>query len=279
MFRALNTVIITPWTLGAGMCKHTPSEDGQHTDQYHATQNEQGELDYPWVTLGYGTSQNHNIAELTQHRPAAHPVLALLSKAQTRPLYHHHLIPAGEGKTGRSPVSVSPPPASSVLASKVSEFTRAPQSSAAVGPGGQKRQAKQAKTGGVTVTWDSQRAEELVMKRCHTRHYSSLPKTLYSAVVPKQHQGNERFTSYCPPLIQNTPSFWEQLHRQLQSSFSWTRPVMFTKLCVLQDFLTSARLHPCRMWVFTATTELLTANTFWLKCEVHILLNSRPKWS
>lgn len=135
------------------------------------------------------------------------------------------------------------------------------------GPGGQKRQAKQAKTGGVTVTWDSQRAEELVMKRCHTRHYRGLPKTLYSAVVPKQHQGNERFTSYCPPLIQNTPSFWEQLHRQLQSSFSWTRPVMFTKLCVLQDFLTSARLHPCRMWVFTATTELLTANTFWLNVK------------
>lgn len=99
MFRALNTVIITPWTLCAGMCKHTPSEDGQHTDQHHTTQYEQCELDYQWVTLGYDTSQNYNIAVLTQHWPAAHPVLALLSKAQTRPLYHHHLIPAGERKS------------------------------------------------------------------------------------------------------------------------------------------------------------------------------------
>lgn len=146
--------------------------------------------------------------------------------------------------------------------------------------GGQKRQAKQAKTGqGVTITWDSQWAKELVMERCHTCHYLSLPKTRYSAVTPKQHQCNERFTSYWPPLIQNTPNFWERLHRQLQSSFSRTRPLMFTKLCVLQDFLTSARLHTCRMWVFTATTKLVTANTFWLKCEVHVQLNSTPKWS
>lgn len=187
----------------------------------------------------------------------------------------------GRGRAGGRFVSVSPPLASRVLTSKVSEFTRAPRSSAAVGPGGQKRQAKQAKTGGVPIAWDSQWAEELVMKRCHTCHYLSLPKTLYSAVVPKQHQcsESERFTSYCPPLIQNTPSFWEQLHRQLQSSFSRTRPLMFTKLCVLQDFLTSARLHPCRMWVFTATAKLVTANTFWLECEVNVQLNSRPKLS
>lgn len=167
---------------------------------------------------------------------------------------------------------------SSVLASKVSEFTQAPPSSAPVGLGRQKRQAKQAKPGGgkvTTITWDSQWAKELVMEGCHTCHYLSLPKTLYSAVISKQHQCNERATSYCPPLIQNAPNFWEQLHRQLQSSFSRTRPLMFTKLCVLQDFLTSARLHTCRMWVFTATTKLVTANTFWL----HVQLNSRPKWS
>lgn len=185
----------------------------------------------------------------------------------------------GRGRAGGRFVSVSPLLASSVLANKVSEFTQALRSSVAGGPGGQKRLAKQAKTGGVTITWDSQWAEELVMKRCHICHYLSLPKTLHSAGVPKQHQPNERFTSYCPLLIQNTANFWEQLHRQLQSSFSWMRALMFTKLCALQDFLTSARLHPCSMWVFTATTKLITANTFWLKCKVHVLLNSRPKWS
>lgn len=139
------------------------------------------------------------------------------------------------------------------------------------------RQSQQNLGGGevTTITWDSQWAKELVMEGCHTCHYLSLPKTLYSAVISKQHQCNERATSYCPPLIQNAPNFWEQLHRQLQSSFSRTRPLMFTKLCVLQDFLTSAQLHTCRMWVFTATTKLVTANTFWL----HVQLNSRPKWS
>lgn len=71
MFRALNTVIITSWTLGARMCKHTPSEDGQHTDQDHTTQRE---LDYEWITLGYDTCWYLNTSVPTQHRPAAHPV-------------------------------------------------------------------------------------------------------------------------------------------------------------------------------------------------------------
>lgn len=207
--------------------------------------------------------------------------LSLPSSPKQRPDHFTTSLPQlGRERAGGKFVSVSPPLASGVLASKVSEFTRAPRSSAPVGLGGQKRQAKQAKTGqGVTITWDSQWAKELVMERCHTCHYLSLPKTRYSAVTPKQHQCNERFTSYWPPLIQNTPNFWERLHRQLQSSFSRTRPLMFTKLCVLQDFLPSARLHTCRMWVFTATTKLVTANTFWLKCEVHVQLNSTPKWS
>lgn len=99
IFRALNTVITTPWTLG---CTHvqTPSEDGQHTDLYHTTQYKQCELDYEWVTLGYDTFQHHNIAVSTLHQPAAHPVLALLSKAETRPLYHQP-TPAGTGKSWR----------------------------------------------------------------------------------------------------------------------------------------------------------------------------------
>lgn len=211
------------------------------------------------------------------HRPEH--TLSLPSSPKQRPDHFTTTLPQlGRERAGGRFVSVSPPLASSVLASKVSEFTRAPPSSAPVGLGRQKRQAKQAKPGGgevTTITWDSQWAKELVMEGCHTCHYLSLPKTLYSAVISKQHQCNERATSYCPPLIQNAPNFWEQLHRQLQSSFSRTRPLMFTKLCVLQDFLTSAWLHTCRMWVFTATTKLVTANTFWL----HVQLNSRPKWS
>lgn len=184
MFRALNTVNITFWTLHAGMCKHTPSEDGQHTDQNHTTQYKQRELDYEWVTLGYDTSQYHNIAVLTQHRPAAHPVLALLSKAQTRAL-HHHPVPAGKGKSWRetcvrlsSACQQCPRQQGVRIHTGITIFS-------SCGTRGQKRQAKQAKAGGVTVTWGSQPAEELVMKRCHTCHCLSLPKTLHSAVLSK----------------------------------------------------------------------------------------------
>lgn len=208
----------------------------------------------------------------------AHPVLALLSKAETRPLYHHP-TPAGKGKSWQEVCVCLSTACQQCPRQQGVRIHTGTTILSACGTGETEETGKASKTweGGevTTITWDSQWAKELVMEGCHTCHYLSLPKTLYSAVISKQHQCNERATSYCPPLIQNAPNFWEQLHRQLQSSFSRTRPLMFTKLCVLQDFLTSARLHTCRMWVFTATTKLVTANTFWL----HVQLNSRPKWS
>lgn len=111
------------------------------------------------------------------HNPDLQHTLSLPSSPKHRPdHFTTTLSQLRKRRAGRRFVSVSAPLASGVLASKVSEFTQAPPYTAAVGPV-QKRRAKQAKTGGVTITWESQYAEELDMKRCHTCHNLSLPKT------------------------------------------------------------------------------------------------------
>lgn len=72
--------------------------------------------------------------------------LSLPSSPKQRPDHFTTSLPQlGQERAGGRFVSVSPPLASGVLASKVSEFTRAPQSSAPVGPGGTEETGKASK--------------------------------------------------------------------------------------------------------------------------------------
>lgn len=68
-----------------------------------------------------------SIAVLAQHSPAVHPVLALLSEAETGDYFTTSLSQFRRGRAGGRFVSVSSLLASSILSSKVSEFTRAPR--------------------------------------------------------------------------------------------------------------------------------------------------------
>lgn len=183
--------------------------------------------------LQYDKFQYRNIAVLTQHSPAA---LSLPSSPKRRPdHFTTSLSWVRRGRAGGRFVSVSPPLASSVLSSKVSEFTRAPGSWAAMGLGGREETGKASKNSGGSNLLGLQmsRGTGSVKERCHTCHGLRFPQKRFIALwYQKKYQCHKRFTSYCPPLIQNTLNFCEQLLRHLQSLFNRTRPLMFTKLCV-----------------------------------------------
>lgn len=106
-----------------------------------------------------------------------------------------------------------------------------------------------------------------------------LPRTLNSTLIQKKPRSALR-KRHIPPPVPNAKHI--HLCATQLTSVELIQPSsaadVHEVVCVsLQDFLTSAQLYPCRMWVFTATTKFLTANTFWLEREVHVKLNSASK--